>query len=64
MNTANETLRAIKNRKAFLTKEKDEAINYINECYQRDIKILEKEEKQLLKQFKDIPEDTQWKEHS
>lgn len=55
MNSANETLRAIKNRKALLTKEKDEAIQYINESYNKDMAELEKEEKELLKLFKDIP---------
>ena len=44
MNSANETLRAIKNRKALLTKK-----------YHEDMAILEKEEKELLKTFKDIP---------
>ena len=40
MNSANETLQAIRNKKAMLTKQKDEAI---------------KEEQELLSQFKDVP---------
>lgn len=55
MNSANQTLQAIKNKKALLTKEKNEAIYYINECYNHDIEILNKEEKQLLEQFDDVP---------
>ena len=55
MNSANETLRAIKNRKALLTKEKNESIQWIESKYQEDMAKLEKEEKELLKTFKDIP---------
>ena len=55
MNSANETLRAIKNRKALLTKEKNESIEWIKTKYNEDMAILEKEEKELLKTFKDIP---------
>lgn len=55
MNSANETLRAIRHRKALLTKEKDEAIAYIEKCYRKDMEILEKEEKEWLEQFDDVP---------
>ena len=55
MNIANQTLAAIKNRKALLTKEKDEAIQYITNAYNKDMAELEKEEKELLKTFHDIP---------
>lgn len=55
MNSANEKLRAIRNRKALLTKERDESIAYIEECYKRDVEVLDKEEKELLSQFKDVP---------
>ena len=55
MNSANETLRAIRHRKALLTKERDESIAYINECYRKDMEILEKEEREWLEQFNDVP---------
>ena len=55
MNSANEKLMAIRNRKALLTKERDESIKYIEECYERDVKILNEEERELLSQFKDVP---------
>lgn len=57
MNSANEKLRAIRNRKALLTKERDESIAYIEECYKRDVEVLDKEEKELLSQFNDVPID-------
>ena len=55
MNNANEMLAAIKNKKALLTKEKDEAIAYIEECYRKDMAVLEEEEKEWLTQFNDVP---------
>lgn len=55
LNSANETLRIIRQQKAILTKKKEEAIKWIETQYQEDIKILNEEEKELLKQFKDIP---------
>ncbi|MBR3140531.1 MAG: hypothetical protein IKF11_06670 [Methanobrevibacter sp.] len=64
MNSANQTLEAIKNKKALLTKEKNEAIEYINECYNHDMDILNKEEKEWLEQFDDIPIDDIYKEDS
>ena len=64
MNSANQTLQAIKNKKALLTKEKNEAIAYINECYNHDMDILNKEEKEWLEQFDDIPIDDIYKEDS
>lgn len=64
MNSANQTLEAIKNKKALLTKEKNEAIAYINECYNHDMDILNKEEKEWLEQFDDIPIDDIYKEDS
>ena len=57
MNSANEKLRAIRNRKALLTKERDESIAYIEECYKRDVEVLDKEEHDLLEQFNDVPID-------
>ena len=64
MNSANQTLEAIKNKKALLTKEKNEAIAYIEECYNHDMDILNKEEKKWLEQFDDIPIDDIYKEDS
>lgn len=55
MNAANQMLRSIKNKKALLTKERDESISYINECYRKDMEILEKEEREWLEQFNDVP---------
>ena len=57
MNSANQMLQAIKNKKAFLTKEKNESIRYIEECYKKDMEVLNKEEKEWLEQFDDIPND-------
>ena len=55
MNSANENLCAIRHRKALLTKERDKSIAYIEECYRKDMEILEKEEKEWLEQFNDVP---------
>ena len=57
MNSANQMLQAIKNKKALLTKEKNESIRYIEECYKKDMEVLNKEEKEWLEQFDDIPND-------
>ena len=64
MNSANQTLQAIKNKKALLTKEKNEAISYIEECYKKDMEVLNKEEKEWLEQFDDIPIDDIYHEES
>lgn len=64
MNSANQTLQAIKNKKALLTKEKNESIAYIEECYKKDMEVLNKEEKEWLEQFDDIPIDDIYKEDS
>ena len=64
MNSANQTLQAIKNKKALLTKEKNEAIAYIEECYKKDMEVLNKEEKEWLEQFDDIPIDDIYHEES
>ena len=55
MNSANQLVQAIRNRKALLRKERDESIAYIEECYKNDIKILDQEEKKWLEQFDEIP---------
>lgn len=62
MNNANEMLRSIRQKKALIKKERDESIEYIEECYQRDLKILEKEEKEWLEQFNDVPTEDIYKE--
>lgn len=64
MNSANQTLQAIKNKKALLTKEKNESIAYIEECYKKDMEVLNKEEKEWLEQFDDIPIDDIYNEES
>ena len=64
MNSVNETLQAIKNKKALLAKERNEAIEYINQCYNHDLEILNKEEKEWLEQFDDIPINDIYKEDS
>lgn len=64
MNSANQILQAIKNKKALLTKEKNESIAYIEECYKKDMEVLNKEEKEWLEQFDDIPIDDIYKEDS
>ena len=64
MNSANQTLQAIKNKKALLTKEKNESIAYIEECYKKDMEVLNKEEKEWLEQFDDISIDDIYHEES
>ena len=55
MNSANQMLMAIKNKKALLTKEKNEAIEYIEFRYAEDMAVLDKEETEWLEQFDDVP---------
>ena len=55
MNSANETLRAIRQQKSIITKKYNEAIKRITEHYNKDMEILNKEERELMEQFKDIP---------
>ena len=62
MNNANQMLQSIKNKKALLTKEKNKSIAYIEECYKRDMEILNKEEKEWLEQFNDVPVEEIYKE--
>lgn len=62
MNSANQMLMAIKNKKALLTKEKDEAIEYIESRYAEDMAVLDKEEKEWLEQFSDVPINEIYKE--
>lgn len=64
MNSANQTLMAIRNKKAILTKERDESIAYIEECYKKDMEILNQEEKEWLEQFPDVPINEIYKKES
>ena len=64
MNSANQMLQAIKNKKALLRKKRDDTIEYINETYRKDITILDKEERDWLEQFDDIPIENIYKEDS
>ena len=55
MNSANQNLQAIKNRKALATKKYHEAKEKLETKYANDMAILDKEEKEWLEQFEDIP---------
>ena len=55
MNSANENLNAIKNKKALITKKYKEAKKRLETKYNEDMEILNKEEKEWLEQFKDVP---------
>ena len=62
MNLANETLRSIRNQKASITKKHSEAaercrddkeaLKELDDRFIEEMKILDKEEKELLKQLK------------
>lgn len=65
MNSANESLRSIRNQKAIITKAYEEAKEKLDERYAADMAILDKEEHDWLEQFDDIPiEDIYEKEPS
>ena len=55
MNTANQQLMAIKNKKAIITKAYHDALEKLESKYQADMEILNKEEKTLLETMKDVP---------
>ena len=55
MNSANETLQSIRNQKAMITKAYTEAKIKLETQYASDMAILEKEEKEWLQQFKEVP---------
>lgn len=55
MNSANQTLQAIRNKKAIITKAKNEAIEKIEAKYKEDMAILNEEEKAILETFNDVP---------
>lgn len=55
MNSANENLQSIRNQKAIITKAYEEAKEKLDERYAADMAILDKEERQWLEQFDDVP---------
>lgn len=55
MNSANQNLQAIKNKKALITKKYNRARKRLEEHYHKDMAILDKEEKEWLEQFDDVP---------
>lgn len=55
MNSANQNLQAVKNRKALITKKYHEAKKRLEEKYAEDMTILDKEEKEWLEQFDEVP---------
>lgn len=61
MNSANQKLQVVKNRKAFITKQYNEAKEWLENQYAEDMAILDKEEKDLLNQFNDVPIDDIYK---
>lgn len=62
MNSANEMLQAIKNKKTLLKNKLELSDDYTEEQYNKDIEILNKEEKEWLEQFKDVPVNEIYKE--
>ena len=55
MNSANQNLQAVKNRKALITKTYREAKEKLELKYAEDMTILDKEEKEWLEQFEEVP---------
>lgn len=55
MNSANETLQAIRNKKALITKKYNEARQKLQNKYNEDMNILQEEEKNWLEQFEEVP---------
>ena len=55
MNSANETLRIIRNQKEEITKKYNEAKERLDDKYAEDMKVLNEEERKWLEQFEDIP---------
>lgn len=62
LNSANEMLQAIKNKKTLLKNKLELSDDYTEEQYNKDIEILNKEEKEWLEQFKDVPVNEIYKE--
>ena len=61
MNSANQNLEAIRNKKALITKKYNESKERLETRYAKDMAILNKEEKEWLTQFKDVPVDDIYK---
>lgn len=57
MNQANQMLKAIREKKALITKAYEEAKEKLEEKYANDMAVLDKEEREWLKQFDDVPTD-------
>ena len=57
MNQANQMLKAIREKKAIITKAYEEAKEKLDEKYAKDMAILDKEEREWLEQFDDVPTD-------
>ena len=55
MNSANQNLQAVKNKKALITKKYNEAKEKLELKYAQDMAILNKEEKEWLEQFDEVP---------
>lgn len=55
MNSANQNLQAVKNKKALITKKYNEAKEKLEAKYTYDMSILNKEEKEWLEQFDEVP---------
>ena len=62
LNSANEMLQALKNKKTLLKNKLELSDDYTEEQYNKDIEILNKEEKEWLEQFKDVPVNEIYKE--
>lgn len=62
MNSANEMLQAIKNKKTLLKNKLELSDDYTEEQYNKDIEILNKEEREWLEQFDDVPVNEIYKE--
>ena len=64
MNSANDKLRVIKNQKEIITQSYNCAKKKLNERYAHDMSILDKEERETISQFDDIPIDDIYNEES
>lgn len=64
MNSANDKLRVIKNQKEIITQSYNCAKKKLNERYAHDMSILDKEERETISQFDDIPIEDIYKENN
>lgn len=62
LNSANEMLQAIKNKKTLLKNKLELSDDYTEEQYNKDIEILNEEEREWLEQFDDVPVNEIYKE--